>query len=370
MLTIPEQFLFGLDISQSKLRLVQIRTGRKQKIITALREVTLPAGVIVDGEIADPRQLTRHVAAIVRGRDLHDRLAGNGVISVLPENKTFVKLVAVGGSSPAELEEALREEIPRQIPLPIADLVYDWQLIGPAPPVPRDRPPAPAAANTPAARSLVLVGAAERRLVDAYRHVLGAAGLLTYALEVEAAAITRCLLPAAVTSPTGGQIIIDLGAFRTGLIIVRRGVIQFTVSLPISGRRVTDAVADTLKITSAEAEEAKLVCGLDDQRCQGALRRVLYAMLDDLERKIDEAISFYCENFEHGQPLEAIILSGGGANFLQIDRVLTERIRLPARIADPLTNVALRQPIAASTLQSYVTAIGLALRGTQKDAVI
>lgn len=371
MLTIPEQNLFGLDISQSKLRLVQIQTKRQKKTITALREVALPSGVIREGEIADPKLLTQLIGAIYRGKELRDRIAGNGVISVLPETKTFIKLMRLGTDDPDRVNDALREEIPRQIPLPMEEIYYDWQLIGdPVPAKPLGDAGNPTAMATNGTEHLVLVGAAPRHLVDAYLGVLRQAGLLPFALEIEAAAITRCLLDPADRAAANARIIIDMGAERTGLIIVKHGTIQFTVSLPISGDRVTQTIAETLKINGTEAEEAKLVCGLDNDRCQGALRKVLYAMLDDLGQKIDDAIAFYQENFSDEGPISDVVLTGGGANFLNIDRVLADRIKLPVKLGNPLTNVRLLQPVPTSLLHSYATAIGLALRGTQKDAVI
>lgn len=355
MLTIPEQSLFGLDISQSKLRLAQVQTHRRKKTITTLRELAVPDGVIVEGSVADVAALTQLVSAMYRGHHRGERPAGNGVISVLPESKTFIKLITIGGPASAPIVPLLEEEIPRHIPLPLEDLYYDWQAIGPA----------------THGKQSILVGAAPRALVDSYLTVLRGAGLVPFALEIEAVAITRCLLPWEGISASESLMIIDIGAARTGLIVTRGGVIQFTVSLPISGVKITHQIAATLNISLAEAEQSKIVCGLDDERCRGALRRVLDGTLDELTRKIEAAISFYAENYAGHPPITALVLTGGGANFIHIERVLSEKLRLPVTIANPLTNVTLPNAHPQKgALQSHVTAIGLALRGTQHDGVI
>ncbi|TSC77160.1 MAG: type IV pilus assembly protein PilM [Parcubacteria group bacterium Gr01-1014_31] len=355
MLTIPEQNLFGLDISQSKLRLVQIRTKHRRKMITALRELRLPNGIIVDGEIADPKQLSQMVATIYRGKELRDRIAGNGVISVLPESKTFMKLITLPTSEAAQVETLLRDEIPRHIPLPLEEIYYDWQ-------------PLPNGAD---GKTHVLLGVAPKHLVDGYLAVLRAAGLLPFALEIEAAPIARCLLKDAAADDQTVTVIIDMGAARTGLMVARSGVIQFTVSLPVSGDRITHTISETLKISGQEAEEAKIVCGLDSERCQGALKKVLYATFDDLVKKIESSLDFYRDNFADAKPVGDILLTGGGANFLNVDQILAERLQLPVHIGNPLTNVQLaKASVPATTLQSYATAIGLALRSTHREAVI
>lgn len=355
MLTIPEQSLFGLDISQSKLRLVQVQTKHRRKTITAIRELEVPLGVIVDGTVADVARLTQLVAAIYRGQERRDRPAGNGVISVLPESKTFIKLITVGGSDPRPLDAQLVEEIPRHIPLPLEEIYYDWQPVG----------------RSPEGNHYVVIGAAPRQLVDTYLTVIRGSGCVPFALEIEAVAITRCLLPSNGGTARPSQMIIDIGAARTGLVVTRGGIIQFAVSLPISGSKITQTIATTLSLSLEEAEQAKIICGLDAERCQGALRRVLFATLDELVRKIEAAMSFYQDNLPDHPPIEQILLTGGGANFLTIEQVLAEQLKLPVARANPLTNVVLPQAtVMAGTLQSYVTAIGLALRGTARDAVI
>lgn len=355
MLTIPEQSIFGLDISQYKLRLAQVYTSRRRKSLAALREINVPAGVIVDGEIADPKQLTQLITALCAGRQRSERLPGNGVISVLPESKTFIKLITVDASDPERIEDRLREEIPRHIPIPLEEIYYDWQLV----------------ASAESGAQHLLVGAAPRHLVDTYLTVLRGARLLPFALEIEAAPVARCLIRMGGAQNRGARIIIDMGAARTGLIVIHDDIIQFSVSLPISGVHITQTIADTLKISAAEAEDAKVVCGLNDQRCQGALRRVLYATLNDLCRKIEDAMEFYSENFPDHLPIAEVILTGGGANFIGIEEILHELLKLPVCIGNPLTNVELHRHLTTpGTLHSYTTAIGLALRGTFGDHIV
>lgn len=355
MLAIPEQNLFGLDLSPSTLRLVQIRTKHRRQVITALRELPVPNGVIVEGEIADPRQLEQLVLAIYRGQERRDRITGNGVIAVLPENKTFMKLITLPTSDPTKIETLLKDEIPRHIPLPFEEIYYDWQHL-------------PSRLD---GKSHVLIGVAPKHLVEGYLGVLRAAGLLPFALEIEAAPIARCLMPCGRPDDHATTVIIDMGAARTGMMVLHGDVVQFTVSLPVSGNRITQTIAATLKISEGEAVEAKIVCGLDATRCQGALKKVLYATFDDLTRKIEASLEFYRENFDDAQAVAEIILTGGGANFLNVERTLAERLQLPVHLGNPLTNVQLHHAsVPTASLQSYATAIGLALRGTRQENVV
>lgn len=62
----------------------------------------------------------------------------------------------------------------------------------------------------------------------------------------------------------------------------------------------------------------------------------------------------------------------GGANFSKIDDVLSEKIGIPVKIADPLVNILPTKKliIPPNKKLSYSTAIGLALRAFQKKDLI
>jgi cell division ATPase FtsA len=100
------------------------------------------------------------------------------------------------------------------------------------------------------------------------------AGLFPAALVIEAVAIARSLLPLEEAQTTSATIIIDIGAARTGLIVFDQGTIQFTVSLPISGHKITATIATSLKLDEAEAEQAKILCGLDPKKCHGSMATI------------------------------------------------------------------------------------------------
>lgn len=347
-----EQKTFSLDIGQCALRLIQLRKSGKKIEIISYNEINIPEGEISDGEIRNPQKMAKLIDELIkktRGKKISTRY----VTSILPEPKTFIKLIEIFPKSEEDIEKLVEEKIKSSIPLSLEDIYFDWQIITQ---FKEDK------------NMKILVGAAPKYIVNSYIKTFEIANLNLLALEIEAATIIRSLLKERV-EVTGAKIFIDIGAVRTGLILYDENTIQFTVSLPISGIKITQEISEILKISQEEAEKAKIVCGLDEKRCGGALKKILFSTINNLIEEINKAIDFYHNHFNNQNKISEIILGGGGANFINIDKVFSEKLNIPITIANPFSKVSLSKkisPLSPSKALSYLSAIGLALREIEK----
>lgn len=347
---------FGLDISDQALRLTQFKKEGKKLILRSYKEVGVPAEIITNGEIKQEEKLIELIKKLINSAE-GKKITAKNVVAVLPETKTFIKVIKIylpkkERSKEKDLSELVKKEIINHIPLSPDEIYLDWQIL-------KENPDS----------IQLLVGAAPKNIVESYSAVLEKSGLSPYVLEIEAAAIIRSLID---TNDKKAKIIIDFGAVRTGLIVYDHQTVQFTVSLPISGNKITETIAKTLKLDYKKAEKAKIVCGLDPSKCEGALLKILLGPIDELARQIQKSIIFYQTNFPNNTPITEIVLCGGGANFSKIDKVLSEKLNLPVKIGNPFTNATQTKKIAIppSKALSYTTAIGLALRAWQKKDLI
>ncbi len=128
----------------------------------------------------------------------------------------------------------------------------------------------------------------------------------------------------------------------------------------------------TLDLDFEKAEKAKIVCGLDKTKCQGALLEIFSETVNELASHIGKALDFYYNNFPSPQKIEKIILCGGGANFLNINQVLKEKLNLEIIISDAWQNIANSDPsfFTPNKSQSFTTALGLALRGLNQETFL
>lgn len=381
----PLSNAFGLDIGDRTFKLVQVqrrRRGPKPYRITAWHSIDVPEGVMERGDIKDMDKAVEYLTTLVK--TVKGSLGGRAAVACLPEAKTFIKIIEISGeATEADLKRAVMNEIEQNIPLPPEDIYFDWQALdAPQEPAkqhpektePEEKPAddvlAEVAPKPPAPPKKVLMGAAPKTLVDDYTTLLERTGLAPIALEIEATAISRAIVPE--DEPINEAIgILDIGATRSSLVIYDSGALQMSISIPISGIAITKLVSESLNVSVDDAELLKRECGLDSTRCEDKMWKILLPLIDDMTEKIRNALRFYKIGFPQGTKIERLYLCGGGAQFREIDTVLSRKLTIKARRGDALSNIDPRLPKDFPRKEEalgYATAIGLAMRAADENA--
>src|SRR3989338_8982883 len=167
--------IFGLDISDLSIKAVQIGQNGGKKYIRAINSLPVPLGCISEGIIRENEQVAEIVKQLIN--DGARKFSTKYAALSLPETKTFIKVLEISDQEMA-VEEAIRQELPRHVPIGAEEMQIDWQ------PVEHDLQ-----------KKKFLVGAVPKSIADEYVKVAKLAGVEAVALEIEAQAIARCILP-------------------------------------------------------------------------------------------------------------------------------------------------------------------------------
>jgi Tfp pilus assembly PilM family ATPase len=145
--------------------------------------------------------------------------------------------------------------------------------------------------------------------------------------------------------------------------------VRISISIPLSGIDITASISDQLGVSMEEAEILKYECGLDPDRCEDKLWKVLLPLIDDMTDKIRNALTFYRVGFPQGKKIEKILLCGGGARFKEIDTVLSRKLTIKVRRSDPLVNAYQKFPrgFHSDHALPFATAIGLGLHAADEN---
>lgn len=363
----------GLDISDLSVKIIQLTHHGKKIEITAAGKISLEPGVIENGEIKNMRAAAEAINNLIAKPQYGAVGTTNAVIS-LPDDKTFIKLIEIE-KTPNSLENTIPSEIEKYIPLPLGEICYDWQVVE---------------KNT--LSSSVLIGAAPMSTVNQYMELIQETKLSPVAMEIESTAICRALLSEEVAKQGNKDVglnycIVDIGFKRSNITIYSHNTIACSVSLPVSGSKITEKIAETLDIDMEQAEKAKIVCGLDQTKANGIVSNLLSETVHDLINRINDVIVFFYKHYPDRGKLDQIILCGGGSNINNLKDTITKQTSIPAidgsiftnieapskKIADFFTEThstdakkdAEKQSLKQSSSLSYATATGLALRGLQ-----
>ena len=344
-----EPKIFGIDLSDLSVKVVQLKKDGHNAEVRSFSFMNIPPGYIEDGKIIDKDKVAGIIKEAVKQAG-PKKIKTKKVICSLPESKAFLRIVSTPKMEDQEINEAIKWEMEANIPLPMDQVYFDWQLLD----------------TESKNKQNILTVAVAKEIVDDEMEVLKKAGLDVYGLEVESIASARSLINEKETQKDSTSLIVDLGSKRTSFIMVVGGVPFFTSSIPFSSVSVNDAIAKSLNLTPKEAEEIKINYGIESFNSDNPIFNATKFLLENLVQEIGKNLDFYFSLAKESPRIEKIILCGGGANLKGIVTYLVKRLNMQVEIGDPWTNLTLGKKIPIISREnsaSYSTAIGLALRG-------
>lgn len=337
---------FGLDLTGSSFKLLQLKKDGRSAKVMGYSNVALPKGLVINDTIADPKTFVYLLKQAIQ-RPQFGGFSGNTALASLPESKSFVRVIQIPQMNDSEIETAVPVEAESFIPLPMDQVYLDWQKLGPK-----------------GDKQEILIIASPKEFVDKYLTLLENAGVMVRALEVESQSCHRALIPFESKIST---LIVDLDAFRTSLIMVESGNLQFTSSIPIAGTSFTDAIARSLGVSGQKAEIVKRKVGIANTAEYPNIRTAILPILSSLSAEIKNILKFHGERSEN--KVEKIILAGGGAKLKGLAETLTPDflpLNVTVEYGNPWVNLPdiKNPPMDVHDSLSFTTAIGLALRAT------
>lgn len=361
---------FGLDISDLSLKLAQLKkTGNKIQI-TAIIKNKIPKGLIENGEIKNFSRLKEEIKKIIHLAKKQTFIS-NRVVACLPETKTFIKLIEIeSGQTPDQ--NIIEKEMQKYFPFALKEIYYDWQLI-----------------EKNNNKYKILIGTAEKKIVEDYISLLSDCELIIEALEIEPISLCRTFLneenPNFKERRDKNYLLIDLGEKRSSLTVYSQNTILFSFSFNFSGQEQTRKIAKILNISEAEAEKLKIFVNSSEKKLNKKIEKITEEAVKELIKKIKETLSFYENNPVSNGLIDCIILSGGVSNIYDLNIKINKSTDVKTIFGDIFTNLDKnnenlnkipsekyiinleknKKPIFTSQNNQLLfnTAIGLALRG-------
>lgn len=341
-----EPSIFGLDLSDLSVKVLQLeKEGNMIKLVSYSSE-SIEAGSIEDGKIINKDKVVLAIKKAL-AKAGPKKIKTNKVVCSLPESKAFLRIITIPLMEEKEAREAIKWEMEANIPLPIDQVYFDWQFLDEA-----------------KGKQSVLTVAVSKEVVDVLMGVLEKAGLDVYGLELESIASARSLIRETEKKENSAQLIVDLGAQRTSLIVVVNGIVYFTSSIPFSSESLTESISKKMNLNKKEAEETKINHGIEYLDSENPIFSAAESLVENLVVEIERTLDFYVESSKTQSDIEKIILCGGGANLKGIVPYLTKRLNREIAIGDPWINVNFGKNLPAINKESsahYSTAIGLAM---------
>jgi type IV pilus assembly protein PilM len=331
----------GLDIGTSDIKAVWLKKSKGLIRLMAYNTLAIPSDIFSKNSIAKKDNLALSIRKLLAKSKLQP-ITIEKVNCALPEIMSFIKTIKLPKMPDEELENALRWETKQFVPLPIDKVYWDWQII-----------------NRVRNKQEIFLAVAPQQIVNDFYEVIAKAGLIMDSLEVEPLAIIRALIGKQIAKKC--ILIADIGSQTSNFSIFENGSIRFTHNTLIGGRAQTEILAKYFNIDFAKAEELKVNLPRNSQS-QNQIKKVLAPLLNNIADEIKRSIGFYEEQFR--KKIDLILLCGGGANLLDIEKYLSRALNMKVEIGNPWTNVTIYplKIVPRDEIPIYTEAIGLALR--------
>ncbi len=348
----------ALDLGSSAIAAVEITTTRERVSVTHASVEPIPGGLMHDGEIQEPDEL----ADVVRRTWKTGGFSGRRVRLGIANQRVLVRVIDLPVlTDMKERRAAVAFEAQEHIPMPLDQAVMDFQGIG-------------TFHAEGGERERIVVVAAPREMIDGLAHVVRRAKLQPTGIDLEAFAILRALMPPASVldegSPdTDAQVIVHVGAEVTHVIVSVDRNCHFTRLVNFGGNALTQAVAQRLECSVEQAEALKITCGLLgdpqgrwDPDTVAEVQHALALAARPLVREVVRSLDYY-RSQPSSRSIERVVLSGGTALCMGLDRYLRQGLSIPVEIGDAGGQIDDRGGMSMAMAHRASVAIGLAMDG-------
>lgn len=332
----------GLDISSDMVSVVQVKSrGTGNPVLVTYGQAKFPAELNLNDSAIDQDK----VASIVSGLLKELKITSTQVVAGIASADAFATVIQTPKLSPAELSKAMKLQADQYIPMAIDQVKMDWQSVGQG--------------KTPEQMKVLLV-AAPNTVVNKYLGIVEKAGLELLALELNAIAQSRSLMPKSDVA----ALILNIGSLTSEINIVQERAPQLIRSVTIGGKTLVRSVSQALGLDEVQADQFLNKFGLTQTKLEGQVAKAIKPSLDSLTTEINSSIKYFISE-NPGAKIEKIIVSGQTATIPELTTYLATATSLPVEMANPWQNIsypaAEQDKLRASAL-SYAVAAGLALR--------
>src|SRR5437879_3751754 len=295
------------------------------------------------------------ISATLREMMAELQIRHEAVNYAVPAQSVFARFVKLPAVEEEKIERIIAFEAQQNVPFPIDEVVWDYQLIG---------------GGGDEQVQVVLV-AIKADLVDEINAAVEETGLRTKIVGVATMALYNAFRYN-YADLGGCSLLVDIGARTTNLVFIEPQKI-FSRSVPVGGSSITAAIAKEFNEPFAAAEFRKKrdgfvsLGGAYAQPSAPEVARVsqlVRSTMTRLHAEVMRSLSHYCAQ-QQGNAPHRVFLCGGGASTPYMREFFQEKLQVPIEFFNPLRNVAFVQsaPVSELTRSAHLLGelVGLAL---------
>jgi type IV pilus assembly protein PilM len=342
--------VIALDIGASKLVVAEFGVGKPQGL------ELLNYGV---GQLGFEHEGRADSSAFIVST-IRDVMRENGIepaplLMTVSGQAVFPRFVKLPPVTTDKIAQIVRYEAEQNVPFPIEEVVWDYQLIG----------------GDEGDMNVMLV-AVKVENIQSLTDCVAAAGMEPEIVDAAPMALYNCVR---YNYPglEGCTMVLDVGARSSNLIFVE-GARIFSRSIPVAGNAITQEIAKEFDISFEEAENLKRthafvafggVYGGPDSEVADKVSKIVRNVMTRLHAEANRSINFYRSQHGGSQP-SLLLLTGGSSVIPHTDTFFRERLKVEVEYLNPFANVPVSDQLDAERIGNDLhlmgEVVGLGLR--------
>ncbi len=342
---------WGIEVGANAIKAVHLTSsgGAKGKVQMVGHEVLPFKKVLTTPDLNVDEQIQVKLTELLAAHDL-----SKSTVSIsVPGHMAFARFAKLPPVPPKEVPKVVRYEAVQQIPFPIEEVEWDYQVFQQ-----EDSPEVE-----------VGIFAITKEKVMNYLTNYNAVNLQVDTLTLSPLAVYNAFVyDTADDPPEDGVIYMDIGTTSTDVIIVEDGGIWLR-TLPLGGNTFTEALVKAFKLSFHKAEKLKREAATSKYARQifQAMRPVFADLVQELQRSLG-----YYQSLNRDANLTKLVCVGSTFKLPGLQKFLKQQLQIEVVRPDAFERISPDDKHASEFADQAVnlaTAYGLALQGLGLDTV-
>lgn len=337
--------LIALDIGASKVVVAEFNVAR-----AGMPELVSYGIGPLEAEGSTEADLSAYIVATIRELMRSRGIRPAPVYMSISGQTVFPRFVKLPAVSREKLLPIIRYEAEQNVPFPIDEVVWDYQILG-----------GEQAAHDDVSVMLVAVKTENvTRLTDC----VVAAGLEPDVVDVAPMALYNAVR---YNHPglQGCTMVLDVGARSSSLIFIEEDLV-FSRSIPVAGGTITQEIMKELGVPAREAEQLKrqhafvafggVYAGPENDTAD-RVSKIVRNVITRLHAEVNRSINFY-RGQQGGSPPSLVLLTGGASSIPHTDTFFREKLKVDVDYLNPFANIPVSDRIPSAEVERDLPMLG------------
>lgn len=342
--------VWGIDIGRSAVKAVKMR--RMKDVVEVVGVEMIPYEK--SSEETDKDEQVRQALLEFKTRA---KLKGERVFVSIPGQATFNRMITIAALDPKRIPDLVAYEAQQQIPFPIDEVLWDFQLI------------ADENKGSGGGEREVMLFAVRKEIITNFLANLGAVQIPISGIQISPLAIYNFMR---YTRPElQNTIAIDIGAENTDLVIIH-GEKLWIRALPAAGDDITKAIQKKFTVPYDEAESLKIKSGQGKQAKK--IFDVIKPVLKDLVSEINRSVGYF-KSMVSDIKFDKMVFMGNSSKLSGFDQFFSQSLQYEIEILSEVQKIRVASQLNPDNVNlfqanigSFAVAIGLGVQALKLAA--